>query len=114
VFVAVRDLAKETLAVAEVRPLPIPLNITAGEISSAAQDLTDAIAGLKSLKGDINLDEEVTALDALLALKHFVGVSDLTEPKPLWAGDVNYVNAVDAESALKILRYVTGAINKFD
>ena len=113
-FVTARDFAKETLAVAEVRPLPIPLNITAGEISSAASDLTTAIAGLKSLKGDINLDEEVTAVDALLALKHAVGVSVLTEPKPLWAGDVNYVNVIDTESALKILRYVTGAVTKFE
>jgi|GEM_PF-2779667 F5/8 type C domain. len=110
---AAKLTANGVVVVAETRPLADTIDATSTLVTTATTALTDAMANL-SIKGDINLDKKVDAVDALLALRHSVGVSVLTEAKPLWAGDVNYVSAVNIESSLKILRFVTGVINKFE
>lgn len=65
---------------------------------------TITLSTSKAVKGDINDDRVVNSADALMVLKHVVGVSTLTGAK-LTAADVNTdkkVNSVDALEILKI------------
>lgn len=57
------------------------------------------------LPGDVNLDNEVTADDALEVLKHVVKLTQLPKIGQL-AGDVNENNEITADDALEVLQIV--------
>lgn len=61
------------------------------------------------LVGDVNLNGEVAADDALLALRQSMGIADLPA-KNIFAGDVNQDNSLSAEDALIILRFTMGIV----
>ncbi len=63
------------------------------------------------IKGDVNLDGSVDSADALLALRHSMGI-ELLEGAGLAAGDVNEDGSVDSADALMILRFALGIINE--
>ncbi|MBQ5487847.1 MAG: hypothetical protein IIT70_03200, partial [Clostridia bacterium] len=62
--------------------------------------------------GDVDLDGEVTAADALLAMRYAMGVMDLTEEQ-LVQMDVNGDGLYDLVDATLILRYAMGIIDHF-
>lgn len=59
------------------------------------------------IPGDVNLNGEVTAEDALLALRYTLELAEL-EATALLAGDMNGDGVVNSEDALLILRYAMG------
>ena len=61
--------------------------------------------------GDVNGDEEVDNLDALVVLMYDAGISEL-DNKQLAIGDVNGDGAVDNIDALFILKYDAGIIDE--
>ena len=62
--------------------------------------------------GDVNDDGAIDSEDALLVLKHFVGIITLDETHKL-AANVNGDSAIDSEDALLILKYFVGIISSF-
>lgn len=62
--------------------------------------------------GDINNDSVINSADALDALRHGVGLIELTEDA-LIAADVNADGNINASDALEILRYAVKAIDRF-
>ncbi|MCL2018738.1 MAG: dockerin type I domain-containing protein, partial [Oscillospiraceae bacterium] len=62
-------------------------------------------------KGDVNGDGQITALDALLVLKHVSGKEILTGAA-LEAADINNDGKVDANDALTILKFVVGMFDE--
>ncbi len=66
-------------------------------------------------KGDVNLDEEIDALDALEILKHVAGMltTPLTEEQ-IEAGECIADGRLDAQDALQILKYKAGMIDSLD
>ena len=61
--------------------------------------------------GDINMDGQITALDAMLALK--LAVNDCKMESIIKIADVNGDGVITALDAMLILKYVTGAITNF-
>ena len=61
-------------------------------------------------RGDINYDGAVTAEDALLVMRHTMGLIELSGLE-MWLADVNWDDKVDTEDALILLRYVMGVID---
>lgn len=55
--------------------------------------------------GDVDLDKQITAKDALMVLRHVVKL-EILEESLLQAADVNLDESITAEDALGILRYV--------
>ena len=64
------------------------------------------------LLGDVNLDEKITAEDALLTLKKVVKLEELNEQQFIQA-DVDRNDNITAEDALQILKYVVKLISAF-
>ena len=62
--------------------------------------------------GNINGDTKINAEDALMALRHSVGLETLTG-EAFRKGDVVKDDRVNAEDALEILRYAVGLIRRF-
>lgn len=62
--------------------------------------------------GDINADGNINSNDALLALQHSVGKTNLTGDKFI-AGDVDKNKIINSSDALKIIQYSVGQITKF-
>ncbi|MCR5809563.1 MAG: dockerin type I repeat-containing protein [Clostridiales bacterium] len=62
------------------------------------------------LVGDTNLSGTIETADALLIVRHKMGLQTLTE-KQLFAGNVNGDDAVDSADALLIVRYKMGLID---
>jgi hypothetical protein len=58
-------------------------------------------------QGDVNCDDEVTAVDALFVLRFVAGIPPVAECLNL-AGDVNCDGAKTAVDALGVLRFVAG------
>lgn len=58
------------------------------------------------LCGDVNMDNNVTAEDALAILKHVVKLEVITDEIPLKLADVNHDSAIGAEDALEALKVV--------
>ncbi len=67
----------------------------------------------EGLRGDINGDGYVDAADAMLCLKHAVGLVTLDEAQQKVA-DVNGDGFIDAGDAIKILRYDAGLLATLD
>jgi len=62
--------------------------------------------------GDVNSDGAVNAYDAVLVLRHAVGLITLT-PTQKWAGDVSGDSTVTALDAALILQHIVGLITQF-
>lgn len=62
--------------------------------------------------GDVDLDDEITTIDALLVLRYSLGEAEL-EPEQLLNADVNSDGVVDSLDALLILRFALGMISEF-
>lgn len=62
--------------------------------------------------GDVNGDGTISAEDALIILKHVVGLETLTGDALINA-DVNGDKAISAEDALDVLKRVVGLLDKF-
>lgn len=62
--------------------------------------------------GDVNMDKQITAEDALETLKGVVKLVELSEQQTTLA-DVNFDETVTAEDALEILKYVVKIIDEF-
>ena len=62
------------------------------------------------LVGDVNLDGQVAADDALLALRYSMQIETLPA-KNIFAGDVNQSGQLQADDSLSILRYTMGIIS---
>ena len=62
------------------------------------------------LVGDVNLDGQVAADDALLALRYSMQIETLPA-KNVFAGDVNQSGQLQADDSLSILRYTMGIIS---
>lgn len=77
-----------------------------GTGNSVGISVTD---GTGALLGDVNGDEEVDNLDALLILKYDAGISDFTEAQ-LSVGDMNGDGEVDNLDALTVLKIDAGLI----
>lgn len=60
--------------------------------------------------GDVNLDGAVAAEDALLALRHTVGLITIEDALRFSIADMNRDGAIGADDALEILRTVVGLI----
>lgn len=65
------------------------------------------------LLGDVNGDGEITARDATMILRYYVGAITLTDEQTMRA-DVNKDGDVTARDATQILRYYVGAITSFN
>lgn len=63
-------------------------------------------------RGDVNCDEKINSIDALIALRHSVGLEWL-EGNAFLAADVNKDLAVNSVDALEILQYSVGQITEF-
>lgn len=63
--------------------------------------------------GDINSDGKINSSDALIVLRHSVGLITLDGDSARRA-DVNRDSLINSNDALNILRYSVGLINKFD
>ena len=79
-----------------------------GELVSTAHEYTFSCGGeLKAnFGGDVNFDGQITAFDALLVLRHVLGISELDVPSA--AMDVTGNGLVDANDALTIMRLALG------
>jgi hypothetical protein len=62
-------------------------------------------------RGDLNMDGQITATDAMLALK--LALLPNCIDAIIKVADVNGDNMVTASDAMRILQYVTGAITSF-
>lgn len=62
--------------------------------------------------GRVNDDEAIDGFDALLALQHFAGLTQLSKQQQL-AANVNGDQAVDGFDALLMLQHFAGLIEKF-
>lgn len=60
-------------------------------------------------KGDANLNGEVTATDAVMILRHLIGMETLSDTAKLLA-DVNGDGRITAADAVMVLRYIIGLI----
>ena len=67
---------------------------------------------LSQLYGDANCDGRVTAVDASAALRHVVGISELSD-FALTNANVDGNAELTSEDAAMILRYVVGLIDRF-
>ncbi|MBQ1520309.1 MAG: dockerin type I repeat-containing protein, partial [Clostridia bacterium] len=63
------------------------------------------------LKGDCDLNGTVDSVDALLALRHALGIIELEGPAFL-AGDIDGNGVIDSTDALFILRYALEIIHE--
>lgn len=75
-----------------------------GELKTGAKITMDGKEYTVIVKGDVNGDGNIDALDALKILKYDVGLSELKN-EFLEAGNVNSATEVNALDALKILKY---------
>ena len=64
-------------------------------------------------KGDVNKDGEITVEDALLILKHVVGLSTLDEETKGLA-DTDGNGQITTNDALQVLKYAVGLIEQFE
>ncbi|MBR4635366.1 MAG: hypothetical protein IKO51_03285 [Clostridia bacterium] len=73
------------------------------DFSNVTEDMD--VHALYTLRGDIDFDGEVTASDALLAMRYAMSIITL-EPRQIAAGDMDSNDAVEASDAILIMRYV--------
>lgn len=62
--------------------------------------------------GDVNGDGDITVVDAILILRHIVGLTDLT-PEQQQRANVSGLDEINITDAILILRYITGLIEQF-
>ena len=63
-------------------------------------------------KGDLNGDGEVDIADAIMIMKHDVGLTVIGDALKV-AADVNNDGEIDIADAILIMKYDAGLINKF-
>lgn len=88
--------------------------ITASVEGGAKTDSVVILVGTDSMsytRGDLNMDGQITATDAMLALK--LALLPNCIDAIIKVADVNGDNMVTASDAMRILQYVTGAITSF-
>lgn len=66
------------------------------------------------LKGDVNLDGEVTMEDAVLVMKHAIKETLITNNTALANGEVTNDGELTMEDAVKIMKYAIKAIDSLD
>lgn len=69
--------------------------------------------GLKFALGDVNMDEEIDILDAIVVLQYEAEMIELTDAQ-IALGDVNHDDEVDILDAISILQYEAELIDSFD
>lgn len=62
--------------------------------------------------GDVNSNNEISSLDALMIMQHSTGVTEL-EGSATTAADVNTDGEIDSADALLVLQYTTAVIDEF-
>ena len=62
--------------------------------------------------GDVNLDRNINVGDAIMVLRHIVGLAKL-DSEQLWTADVNGSSNVNVGDAILILRRIVGLLDKF-
>ena len=95
--------AKKIVVVPGIKLSDINGNVV-GELKTGAKITMDGKEYTVIVKGDVNGDGNIDALDALKILKYDVGLSELKN-EFLEAGNVNSATEVNALDALKILKY---------
>ena len=76
----------------------------------AAGSLALSALGSSSIAGDVDLDGNVTAEDALLVLRASSGIDTLSAEQEKLA-DVTYDGKINSVDALRILLYISGRIS---
>lgn len=78
----------------------------------------DCVCGAKKpatgLKGDVNLDGEITAADVTLLAQHAAGIEFITDPVALANGEVNGDGEITAADVTKLACYAAGIITDWD
>lgn len=78
----------------------------------------DCVCGAKApvtgLKGDVNLDGEVTAADVTLLAQHAAGIEFITDAVALANGEVNGDGEITASDVTKLACYAAGIITDWD
>lgn len=80
------------------------------EVTVGTEDVTQDVT--LQLLGDVNKDEEISAADALMVLRHCVKLISLDEQQSL-AADVSGEGEADVNDALYILKYAVKLIDSF-
>ncbi|MEE0970440.1 MAG: dockerin type I repeat-containing protein [Clostridia bacterium] len=60
------------------------------------------------LKGDINGDDEINAVDAVILARHIAGIEYITDSQEKKAADVNGDSIIDIEDAALFTQYLAG------
>ena len=78
----------------------------------------DCVCGAKKpatgLKGDVNLDGEITAADVTLLAQHAAGIEFITDPVALANGEVNGDGEITAADVTQLACYAAGIITDWD
>ncbi|MGQ0648182.1 MAG: dockerin type I domain-containing protein, partial [Gemmatimonadaceae bacterium] len=69
---------------------------------------TTIATGTPVLRGDVNRDGQVNALDALLVQQALVGIAPSGSPNPMPNGDANCNGVLDSSDAVLILQFAVG------
>lgn len=98
---------------ADSEPVPTPIPTATPEpTEKPTPTATEFLPVPWEAKGDVDINGNFDANDALLVLKHAAKLNEL-QGQALWAADVTDDENVDASDALKILKYAAKLINNF-
>lgn len=117
-------LGNKTVTITQVTASPTPTNTPAAlpstypketsvpTTSNPPTSVPTELPKQKYLYGDVNLDGEVAADDALEVLRHVVGLTILTGDKEQALADITYDEKIEAVDALEIIKVVVQLRNK--
>lgn len=108
------NMAKKVLAVSLSFAMAFA---NVGVVAIASDDVTDAPVETEApvngfYCGDVDMNGEITADDALAILKHVVKLAEITDEDALVLADVNHDGEVTADDALTALQMVVGLKDK--
>lgn len=66
------------------------------------------------MKGDVDLDNDVDMTDAIMLLRHYLGIEVITDATSLDNGEVTGNGTIEMQDCIKILRYYLGIITTLD
>lgn len=69
---------------------------------------------ITGMKGDVDLDDDVDMADAIMLLRHTLGIETIDDAASLANGEVTGNTTLDMQDCIKILRYYLGIITTFD